>query len=251
MKTQTPQTIFLKDYRPPQFFIDTADLHIDLGEEWTTVKARLKCRRNTASTENTKSLVLDGQKMELQNVRLDNVELIQEQFQVDDSYLTIPDVPETFVLETEVRIQPQNNTALEGLYKSSKMFCTQCESEGFRSITYFLDRPDVMSLYSTTISADPQLYPVLLSNGNLIDSGKFSDGRHWVMWEDPFPKPAYLFALVAGNLLNIEDSFTTASGRQVTLKIYVEAENIEYCHQRCAVRPWNSGLKKIPDPEKL
>jgi len=230
MKTQTPQTIFLKDYRPPQFFIDTADLHIDLGEEWTTVKARLKCRRNTASTENTKSLVLDGQKMELQNVRLDNVELIQEQFQVDDSHLTIPDVPETFVLETEVRIQPQNNTALEGLYKSSKMFCTQCESEGFRNITYFLDRPDVMSLYSTTISADPQLYPVLLSNGNLTDSGKFSDGRHWVKWKDPFPKPAYLFALVAGNLLNIEDSFTTASGRQVTLKIYVEAENIEYCY---------------------
>ncbi len=230
MKTQTPQTIFLKDYRPPQFFIDTADLHIDLGEEWTTVKARLKCRRNAASTENTKSLVLDGQKMELQNVRLDNVELRQEQFQVDDSHLTIPDVPETFVLETEVRIQPQNNTALEGLYKSSKMFCTQCESEGFRNITYFLDRPDVMSLYSTTISADSQLYPVLLSNGNLTDSGKFSDGRHWVKWEDPFPKPAYLFALVAGNLLNIEDSFTTASGRQVTLKIYVEAENIEYCH---------------------
>ena len=230
MKTQTPQTIFLKDYRVPQFFIDTADLHIDLGEEWTTVKARLKCRRNTASTENTKSLELDGQKMELQNVRLDNVELIQEQFQVDDSHLTILVVPETFVLETEVRIQPQNNTALEGLYKSSKMFCTQCESEGFRNITYFLDRPDVMSLYSTTISADPQLYPVLLSNGNLIDSGKFSDGRHWVKWEDPFPKPAYLFALVAGNLLNIEDSFTTASGRQVTLKIYVEAENIEYCH---------------------
>ena len=230
MKTQTPQTIFLKDYRVPQFFIDTADLHIDLGEEWTTVKARLKCRRNTASTENTKSLVLDGQKMELQNVRLDNVELRQEQFQVDDSHLTIPDVPETFVLETEVRIQPQNNTALEGLYKSSKMFCTQCESEGFRNITYFLDRPDVMSLYSTTISADPQLYPVLLSNGNMTDSGKLSDGRHWVMWEDPFPKPAYLFALVAGNLLNIEDSFTTASGRQVTLKIYVEAENIEYCH---------------------
>ena len=230
MKTQTPQTIFLKDYRVPQFFIDTADLHIDLGEEWTTVKARLKCRRNTASTENTKSLVLDGQKMELQNVRLDNVELRQEQFQVDDSHLTIPDVPETFVLETEVRIQPQNNTELEGLYKSCKLFCTQCESEGFRNITYFLDRPDVMSLYSTTISADPQLYPVLLSNGNMTDSGKFSDGRHWVMWEDPFPKPAYLFALVAGNLLNIEDSFTTASGRQVTLKIYVEAENIEYCH---------------------
>ncbi len=201
MKTQTPQTIFLKDYRPPQFFIDTADLHIDLGEEWTTVKARLKCRRNTASTENTKNLVLDGQKMELQNVRLDNVELIQEQFQVDDSHLTIPDVPETFVLETKVRIQPQNNTAHEGLYKSSKLFCTQCESEGFRNITYFLDRPDVMSLYSTTISADPQLYPVLLSNGNLTDSGKFSDGRHRVKWEDPFPKPAYLFALVAGNLL--------------------------------------------------
>ena len=211
MKTQTPQTIFLKDYRVPQFFIDTADLHIDLGEEWTTVKARLKCRRNTASTENTNSLVLDGQKMELQNVRLDNVELRQEQFQVDDSYLTIPDVPETFVLETEVRIQPQNNTELEGLYKSSKMFCTQCESEGFQKITYFLDRPDVMSIYNTTISADAELYPIILSNGNPTDSGKLTDGRHWVKWEDPFPKPAYLFALVAGNLLNIEDSNISSS----------------------------------------
>ena len=229
MKTQTPQTIYLKDYRPPQFLIDTVDLHIDLAEEWTTVKAELNFRRNPASAENSKTLVLNGHKMELMAVILDNVELTQDQYQVDESQLTINDVPEKFVLSTEVRIQPQNNTELEGLYKSSKLFCTQCESEGFRKITYFLDRPDVMSLYSTTISADRQLYPVILSNGNLLDSGKLTDGRHWVKWEDPFPKPAYLFALVAGDLLHIEDSFRTSSGREVKLQIYVEAENIEFC----------------------
>ena len=229
MKTQTPQTIYLKDYRPPQFLIDTVDLHIDLAEEWTTVKAELNFRRNPASAENSKTLVLNGHKMELMAVILDNVELTQDQYQVDESQLTINDVPEKFVLSTEVRIQPQNNTELEGLYKSSILFCTQCESEGFRKITYFLDRPDVMSLYSTTIYADPQLYPVMLSNGNLLDSGKLTDGRHWVKWEDPFPKPAYLFALVAGNLLHIEDSFQTSSGREVKLQIYVEAENIEFC----------------------
>ncbi len=229
MRTQTPQTIYLKDYRPPQFLIDTVDLHFDLAEEWTTVKAELNFRRNPASAENSKTLVLNGHKMELMAVILDNVELTQDQYQVDESQLTINDVPEKFVLSTEVRIQPQNNTELEGLYKSSKLFCTQCESEGFRKITYFLDRPDVMSLYSTTISADPQLYPVMLSNGNLLDSGKLTDGRHWVKWEDPFPKPAYLFALVAGDLLHIEDSFRTSSGREVKLQIYVEAENIEFC----------------------
>ena len=229
MKTQTPQTIYLKDYRPPQFLIDTVDLHIDLAEEWTTVKAELNFRRNPASSENSKTLVLNGQKMELMAVILDKVELTQDQYQVDESQLTINDVPEKFVLSTEVRIQPQNNTELEGLYKSSKLFCTQCESEGFRKITYFLDRPDVMSLYSTTISADRQLYPVMLSNGNMLNSGKLTDGRHWVKWEDPFPKPAYLFALVAGDLLHIEDSFRTSSGREVKLQIYVEAENIEFC----------------------
>ena len=205
MKTQTPQTIYLKDYRPPQFLIDTVDLNIDLAEEWTTVKAELSFRRNPDSTESSNTLMLDGQKMELMAVSLDNVELTQEQYQVDESQLTITDVPDKFVLSTEVRIQPQNNTELEGLYKSSKMFCTQCESEGFRKITYFLDRPDVMSLYCTTISADPELYPVMLSNGNLLENGTFADGRHWVKWEDPFPKPAYLFALVAGDLLHIEE----------------------------------------------
>ena len=229
MKTQTPQTIYLKDYRPPQFLIDTVDLQIDLAEEWTTVKAELNFRRNPASTEDSKTLVLNGQKMELMAVSLDHVELTQDQYQVDESHLTITDVPNNFVLSTEVRIQPQNNTELEGLYKSSKLFCTQCESEGFRKITYFLDRPDVMSLYSTTISADPQLYPVMLSNGNLLDRGKLTDGRHWVKWEDPFPKPAYLFALVAGDLLHIEDSFRTSSGREVKLQIYVDAENIKFC----------------------
>ena len=229
MIIQTPQTVYLKDYRPPSFLIDTVDLKIDLGDEWSTVKTLLSFRCNPESADNSKTLMLDGKNMELLSIHLDQLELTQKEYQVDDSHLTIPDVPESFVLETEVRIQPQNNTALEGLYKSSKMFCTQCESEGFRKITYFLDRPDVMSIYSTTISADAELYPIMLSNGNPTDSGKLTDGRHWVKWVDPFPKPAYLFALVAGNLLYIEDSFTTASGREVTLRIYVEAENIEYC----------------------
>ena len=229
MKTQTPQTIYLKDYRTPEFLIDTVDLQIDLAEEWTTVKAELSFRRNPDSTESSNTLMLDGQKMELMAVSLDNLELTPEQYKVDESQLTIPEVPDKFVLSTEVRFQPQNNTELEGLFKSSKMFCTQCESEGFRKITYFLDRPDVMSLYCTTISADPELYPVMLSNGNLLKNGTFADGRHWVKWEDPFPKPAYLFALVAGDLLHIEDSFRTSSGREVKLQIYVEAENIEFC----------------------
>ena len=229
MKTQTPQTIYLKDYRPPQFLIDTVDLHVDLDEEWTTVKASLSCRRNPDAVDESNFLTLDGQNMELVSVYLDQQKLTQQQYQVDEKLLTITAVPEVFLLETEVKIQPQKNTALEGLYKSSKMFCTQCESEGFRNITYHLDRPDVMSLYSTTITADPHLYPVLLSNGNLSASGKLADGKHWVKWEDPFPKPSYLFALVAGDLLHIEDQFSTASGREVCLKIFVEAENIEYC----------------------
>ena len=156
MKTQTLQTIYLKDYKPPQFLIDTVDLHIYLAEDWTTVKAELNFRRNPASDENNKTLILNGHKMELMAVILDNVELKQDQYQVDESQLTINDVPEKFVLSTEVRIQPQNNTELEGLYKSSILFCTQCESEGFRKITYFLDRPDVMSLQETPYSVGPE-----------------------------------------------------------------------------------------------
>ncbi len=146
------------------------------------------------------------------------------------NFLTIPNFPDEGELSIRTRIQPQDNTTLEGLYKSNELFCTQCEAEGFRHITYFLDRPDVLSRYTTTIEGDQQTYPTLLSNGNPIDSGSLSDGRHYVTWEDPFPKPSYLFALVAGNLECLEDSFQTVSGKQVALRIYTEHGYKEQCH---------------------
>ncbi len=150
-------------------------------------------------------------------------------YQVAEESLTLQPDTASFTLDSTVVIHPESNTALEGLYKSGKMFCTQCEAEGFRKITYYLDRPDVMSTFTTTVSADKQAYPILLSNGNPIASGEEEDGRHWATWEDPFKKPAYLFALVAGDLWCVEDSFTTMSGRDVALRIYVEPENIDKC----------------------
>jgi aminopeptidase N len=229
MKHNSPQTTYLKDYTPPPFLVDKVDLEIDLGEDWSTVKARLCFRSNPDFKDENSTLVLDGQNMKLQKIHLDNMQMNPNQYSVDESHLKITNVPKKFELKTEVRIKPQNNTELEGLYKSGEIFCTQCESEGFRKITYFFDRPDVMSLFSTKITANKEKYPVILSNGNPVESGEMDDGRHWIKWEDPHPKPSYLFALVAGDLLNIEDKFTTASGRDVTLKIYVEPENIEYC----------------------
>ncbi len=229
MKNNSPKTTYLKDYKPPPFLVDKVDLEIDLGEECSTVKARICFRSNPAFEVNNNTLVLDGQNMKLQEIRLDNMQINQDQYSVDESHLTVKNVPKKFELETEVIIQPQNNTELEGLYKSGEIFCTQCESEGFRKITYFYDRPDVMSFFSTKITANKEKYPVILSNGNPVKSGKLDDGRHWIKWEDPHPKPSYLFALVAGDLLHIEDNYKTKSGRDVTLKIFVEPENIEYC----------------------
>lgn len=206
-------------------------------------------------------LTLVGNELELKGVRLNGEELPGEAFLADPSSFCLTEPPEAggvpFRLELTTEIHPESNTKLEGLYKSSGNFCTQCEAEGFRRITYFLDRPDVMALYTTTIVADKEAYPVLLSNGNLIDSGSTKDGLHYAVgscsppslpppqfrkahpnkrpassvqvWEDPFPKPSYLFALVAGNLANIEDTFTTASGREVTLRIYCQEHNISKC----------------------
>ena len=229
MKNNSPKTTYLKDYTPPPFLIDKVNLEIDLGEKWSIVKAHLCFRSNPDFKGNNSTLVLEGQEMKLQKIRLNNVQMRYDQYSVDESHLKIKNVPKKFELETEVKIQPQNNTELEGLYKSGQIFCTQCESEGFRKITYFSDRPDVMSLFSTKIIANKAKYPVILSNGNPIESGELDDGRHWIRWEDPHLKPSYLFALVAGNLLHIEDNYKTASGRNVSLKIYVEPENIEYC----------------------
>lgn len=213
---------YLKDYRPADFLIPEVFLHFDLQEENTVVKSVLKVKRNPAASNPHAPLVLNGEEMELHSVSINGHHLNAQQYQVDEHSLTIPQVLDEFVLELEVIIQPQKNTQLSGLYKSRTNFCTQCESHGFRRITYFLDRPDVMSQFTTTISADKKNYPILLSNGNLIECKDLSSGRHWAHWQDPSLKPCYLFALVAGDFDILEDQFQTQSGKQVDIKLYLE-----------------------------
>ena len=229
MGTAQPQMIYLKDYQAPEYLIDETHLTFELFEDHSLVHAQLVMRRNPARGAGLPPLVLDGQQLELLSVSLGDRELSAADYQLDDSHLTLQPTAQSFTVDTSVRIHPESNTALEGLYKSSGMFCTQCEAEGFRKITYYLDRPDVMSTFTTTVVAEQHRYPVLLSNGNPIASGPGEDGRHWATWEDPFMKPAYLFALVAGDLWCVEDSFTTMNQRDVALRIYVEPENIDKC----------------------
>jgi aminopeptidase N len=229
MRTEQPKMIYLKDYQVPDYLIDETHLTFELFDDHTLVHAQLVMRRNPAAGAGLPPLVLDGQQLELLSVELDDRELGAGDYQLSDSHLTLQPTAASFVIDSSVRIHPESNTALEGLYKSSGMFCTQCEAEGFRKITYYLDRPDVMSKFTTTLSAEQHSYPVLLSNGNPIASGTEDGGRHWATWEDPFMKPAYLFALVAGDLWCVEDSFTTMSNRDVALRIYVEPENIDKC----------------------
>jgi aminopeptidase N len=223
------RTIYRADYTPPGFSIDKVDLLFELGEDSTRVTSRLAFRSRLEHSTVTHPLVLHGKRLLLRELKLDSTPLHQEQYSVTDETLTIHSVPALFTLEVTTELRPQDNTALEGLYRSSGMFCTQCEAEGFRAITYFLDRPDVLTLFTTTIVAKQKQYPVLLSNGNLKDSGKLPDGRHFATWVDPFRKPSYLFALVAGDLVCIEDSFITCSGRDVMLRIYVHQQNCEKC----------------------
>ncbi len=237
MSEAAPKTIYLKDYAPPPFLVDEVDLRFELGEETTRVRSRLKMRRNPDSSEEKQHVVLDGIGLALNIIQLNGEPLEPDRYVISDESLLIRGVPDGFTLETETRLKPQDNTALEGLYKSGDIFCTQCEAEGFRKITWFPDRPDVMARYATTIVADESKYPVLLSNGNPVEQGKLDDGRHWVRWEDPFPKPSYLFALVAGALACIDDSFTTESGRTVALQIYVERHNADKCaHAMAALK---------------
>ncbi|USG59822.1 aminopeptidase N [Sneathiella marina] len=230
LETQVqPATIYLKDYKQPDFSIHSIDLVVELGEEVTTVSSSMTIKRmnHQAST-----LSLNGENLELISIRRNGLVLNDTSYECTDEYLHIP-IPkseEEFTLAIVTRIKPQENTALEGLYKSSGNFCTQCEAEGFRKITYFLDRPDVMSVFSTTIIGDADLYPVMLSNGNKVEEKQLDDGRSYVKWEDPHPKPAYLFALVAGDLACVEDHFTTASGRDVLLQIFVEKGNEDRCN---------------------
>jgi len=231
MKESQGKTVYLKDYQPPAFLIDETHLTVKLFEDKALVHARLALRRNVDAGDDKQSqaLVLDGSDMELISVSLDGQVLEPDAYTVTETTLEIPDVPDQFILECETLTKPQENTSLEGLYKSRRMFCTQCEAEGFRKITYYLDRPDVLSSFTTRIEADKAAYPVLLSNGNHIDSGDLEEGRHWVTWEDPFRKPSYLFALVAGDLKPVDDSFTTCSGRQVQLRIFVEEKDLDKC----------------------
>jgi len=229
MPTAQPHVIYLKDYQAPDYLIDETHLTFELFEDHSLVHAQLILRRNPARGGGLPPLVLDGQQLELLSVQLDDRSLEAGEYQVDADSLTLQPSAERFVLDTSVKIHPETNTALEGLYKSGTMFCTQCEAEGFRKITYYLDRPDVMSRFTTTVIAEQQRYPILLSNGNPIGHGPAEDGRHWATWEDPFVKPAYLFALVAGDLWCVEDTFTRQSGRDVALRIYVEPENIDKC----------------------
>ncbi len=229
MRTEQPQVIHLKDYKAPEYLIDETHLTFELFEDHTLVHAQLIMRRNPVHGGGLPALVLDGQQLELVRAALDDEPLQAGDYQIDAGSLTVQPRAAQFTLDTTVKIHPETNTALEGLYKSGKMFCTQCEAEGFRKITYYLDRPDVMSIFTTTVIAEQHRYPVLLSNGNPVGSGPAEDGRHWATWEDPFMKPAYLFALVAGDLWCVEDTFTRQSGRDVTLRIYVEPENIDKC----------------------
>jgi aminopeptidase N len=222
---QQPQAIRLADYRAPDFLIDTIDLHFALDETTTRVTATLDLRRQTPEVP----LVLSGQDLELISVKLDGELLDPGSYQIDTESLALPGMPDAFKLEIVTDIHPADNTSLGGLYTSGGNFCTQCEAEEFRKITYYLDRPDVMARFTTTIEADQSRYPVLLSNGNLITSGELDGGRHWAKWQDPFPKPSYLFALVAGDLACIKDSFTTLSGRSVDLHIYVQHHNVDKC----------------------
>ncbi len=224
-----PATNYLKDYRPPDYLIDTVFLDFQLGEANTEVEARLSIRRNPKASGDAAPLVLDGEDLTLLALCMNGQRLPEPFYTVDAESLTIHEVPERFTLEIITRIQPEKNTALEGLYVSNHIFCTQCEAEGFRKITYFLDRPDVMARYRTRIEGEKAAYPVLLSNGNKVASGERPNGRHYAIWEDPFPKPAYLFALVAGDLAVLEDRFVTRSRRDVLLQIYAEPAQIDKC----------------------
>lgn len=235
MSDKLPSPIFLNDYATPPFLISAVELHFDLGVDETTVRAVSAFRRtHVHGLKERVPLILNGHGLALRSILLDGVTLPSSSYEVTAKALIIRDVPDVFTLDVVTAIKPQENTALEGLYKSSGNFCTQCEAEGFRRITYFLDRPDVMACYTTKITADKTLYPVLLSNGNLIEHGELSGGRHWAKWEDPFPKPSYLFALVAGNLLHLEDHFVTCSGRNVVLRLYVEPVDIDKCEHALA-----------------
>jgi aminopeptidase N len=230
MRTEEARPVRLEDYRPPDWVVETVELDIKLDPAATRVRATLALRPNGNGAAPA-PLTLDGDALDLRGLKLDGATLPPEQFVATADRLTIAQPPHRpFRLEIETVVDPSANTQLMGLYRSDAIYCTQCEAEGFRRITYFLDRPDVMAVYTTRIEAEKAEAPVLLANGNLVASGDLpGTGRHFAVWHDPFPKPSYLFALVGGKLACVEDRFRTMSGRDVTLRIYVEAGKEARC----------------------
>ena len=222
------KTIYRKDYAAYPWVVRHLDLHFDIGIETTTVRAEMEFQLKEGAGS-SKKIVLNGSNLQLVSLTLNDRALDGDDYCIEGETLTIPDAPQHSVLKSEVIIHPGSNSALEGLYLSGDFLLTQCEAQGFRKITWFPDRPDVMTTYRVTLEADKSGFPVMLSNGNLVDSGELPGGRHWVRWEDPFPKPSYLFALVAGDLALVEDQLTTRSRRSVSLRIYVEEENLDRC----------------------
>ena len=225
MRTDTPQTIYRKDYTAPAYLVDTVELGFDLDPQRTVVASRLTMRRNPDSP--ARAIELYGDNLELVALRLNGKTLGQRDYRIDGGLLRIDNAPAAVTLEIETITAPVNNTTLNGLYVSNGNFFTQCEAEGFRAISYFPDRPDIMARYTVMLRADREKYPVLLSNGNLIEQGDLPDGRHYAKWEDPFKKPSYLFALVAARLVCQEETFRLADGRDALLQVWVEEGNLD------------------------
>jgi len=221
-----PGTIYRADYQPPEFCVSTVNLEVKIFDGRTEVIATLAIERRSAGQG---TLHLDGEQLDLQWVEIDGQRIEASQYEVSATQLLIPSVPDRFELRTCVHICPEENTSLEGFYRSQSAYCTQCEAEGFRKITYYPDRPDILAVYTVALEADARQCPVLLSNGNLVSEASLAEGRHRAVWHDPFPKPAHLFAMVAGDLKRVSDVFTTCSGKQVDLRIWVEEKDLAYC----------------------
>ena len=218
------QVTYLDDYQPNRYVIEEVNLTFNLAEKETQVESKLYIKLNDNSDENA-PLVLHGEELKLDYISLDGSELLENDYDLNENSLVVKKMPNECEIVIKTTIYPDKNTSLSGLYRSNHLFCTQCEAEGFRRITYFLDRPDNLTKFTTKIIASKNDYPVLLSNGNKVDYGDLNDGRHWVKWVDPFKKPAYLFALVAGNLHCTQSTYHTTSGKEVTLELYVEHRN--------------------------
>ncbi len=225
MRTDTPPTIYRKNYMPPSYWVDTVEMGFDLDPAETRVATRISLTRNPAGLK--RELVLFGEDVELVQLRMNGKPLSKRAYKLEPGSLRITNAPDSVLLEIETIVHPDRNTSLMGLYVSNGNFFTQCEAEGFRKITFFPDRPDVMAKYTVMLRADKEKYPVLLSNGNLMEEGDLGDGRHYAIWEDPFKKPSYLFALVAGKLVCQEEKFELKSGREVLLQVWVEAGNLD------------------------